>query len=194
MPRWERNESLLLLQVFLGVSGVTTLALAAEVANRRRVEQALRTRSAELRAAVSDLENFSHAISHDLRSPIGAVINYSAVLRDAGAARGRRISCGCWTGSAPAPHSAAGLLEQLMQFGGIGREFGRQEDVDMTELARRAFAEVVLGYEQTQGVQLEVQPLPSVAWQLAAARARVPESVQQRGQVLARTAASLRSE
>jgi signal transduction histidine kinase len=159
--RWERNESLLLLQVFLGVCGVTTLALAAEVAHRRRVEQTLRTRSAELRAAVADLENFSNAISHDLRSPIGAVINYTAALRDAGAGSWEPEHLRLLDRIRASTASAAGLLEQLMQFGGIAREYGHAEDVDMTELARRAFAEVAVGYEQTQGVQLEVHPLPS---------------------------------
>jgi signal transduction histidine kinase len=161
LARWERNESLLLLQVFLGVCGVTTLALAAEVANRRRVEQALRTRSAELRAAVSDLETFSHAISHDLRSPIGAVINYSAALRDNGAGILSPQQTDLLDRIRDSTASAAELLEQMMQFGSIGREVGRQQDIDMTELARRAFAEVVVGYEQAQDVQLEVRELPA---------------------------------
>jgi len=160
LPRLERNESLLLLQLFLGVCAVTTLALAAEVAHRRRVEQSLRTRSAELRAAVSDLETFSHAISHDLRSPIGAVVNYSAALRQSGAGTWSAQHLSVLDSMRASLDSAAGLLDQLIQFGSIAREFGRQEEVDMTELARRAFAEVVVGYEQAQDVQLDVAELP----------------------------------
>jgi signal transduction histidine kinase len=162
MQRWERNESLLLLQVFLGVCAVTTMALAAEVADRRRAEQALQVRSAELRAAVTDLETFSHAISHDLRSPVGAIINYAEVLREEGA--------GAWSSEhmrlldriRASSASAKGLLDQLMQFSSVAREYRRHEHVDMTELARRAFAEVAYGYEQAQGVTLEVRDLPSV--------------------------------
>ena len=160
LPGLERNESLLLLQVFLGVCGVTTLALAAEVAHRRRVEQSLRMRSSELRAAVSDLETFSRAISHDLRSPIGAVVNYSAALRHAGAGSWSDQHLSALDGMRASLDSAAGMLDQLTQFGSLAREFGRQEEVDMSELARHAFAEVMVGYEQAQGVQLEVGELP----------------------------------
>ena len=162
LPRWERNESLLLLQVFLAVCAVTSMALAAEVANRKRVEDALRSRSAELRAAVSDLETFSHAISHDLRSPIGAVINYTAALRDPAEGNWSPERLRLIDRIRDSATSAAGLLDQLMQFGSIGREYRLQEDVDMTQLARRAFAEVAVGSEQAHGVQLDVRELPPI--------------------------------
>ncbi|MGH7741496.1 MAG: sensor histidine kinase [Candidatus Eiseniibacteriota bacterium] len=162
LGRWERNESLLLLQVFLGVCAITTMALAAEVADRKRTERALLTRSAELKAAVTDLETFSHAISHDLRSPIGAVMNYSAALRESGAGTWSPANLRLLDQIRASTASAAGLLDQLMQFGAIGRQYRRREDVDMTELARQAFAEVAAGYEQAQGVRVEVRDLPRV--------------------------------
>src|SRR5439155_988223 len=60
----------------------TTLALAAVVAERRRVEAAVRQTSERLREAFVELEAYSHAISHDLRSPLGAVLNYAAILEE----------------------------------------------------------------------------------------------------------------
>ena len=39
-------------------------------------------RTEELREAVLDLEAFNVSVSHDLRSPIGAIVNLTAVLRE----------------------------------------------------------------------------------------------------------------
>src|SRR5262245_53038464 len=71
-----------------------TNAALAEITARAQPDQAARTDSAsgvestarerteELREAVLDLEAFNVSVSHDLRSPIGAIVNLSSVLRE----------------------------------------------------------------------------------------------------------------
>lgn len=158
--RWERNESLLLLQAFMAVAAVATMVLAATVSEQRRGERRVRAVSEELREAVTGLEAFSHAMSHDLRSPLAAVLNYSSIIEedyrgrldDEGARllRGIRASAG----------SAVRLLDQLVHFAWVGREEGEKQDVDMTSLAREAYAEVVIGGEDSVPVQFELRDLP----------------------------------
>jgi signal transduction histidine kinase len=162
VERWQRNESLLLLQLFLAVSSVTTLALAAEVADRKRAEQALRARSAELRAAVADLETFSHAVSHDLRSPIGAVVNFAAILEEDCRDRLRPGELELLRRIRAGSDAAARLVDQLVQFAWNGTNEKAQGDVDMSQLAHEAFAEVAAGSEGTGGVRLHVLDLPPV--------------------------------
>jgi signal transduction histidine kinase len=101
----QMNLSLLLLQSFVGTSSVTVLILAAVVAQGRRAEEALRVenaqrqeaqarlaaanqelelrvqeRTASLRSALEQMEEFSYTISHDLRAPLRAMHGYSQAL------------------------------------------------------------------------------------------------------------------
>ncbi len=158
--RWERNESFMLLQVFMSVTALTTLALAATVSERRRVERALRAVSEELREAVSELEAFNHSVSHDLRSPIAAVLNYSAIMeqdfRDQLGEEGLRLLRRIRASG----ESASRLLDQLVQFVWAGRDGGERLHVDMTSLAREAYAEVSAGSEEATQVQFEFADLP----------------------------------
>jgi signal transduction histidine kinase len=154
------NESLVLLHVFLGVTAVTALALAALVSEQRRREEALRSASAQLREAMTELEAFSHSISHDLRSPIGAVLNYATIIEqdrgdrldDEGLRLLRRIRA--------SGEAAVRLLDQLVRFVWVEREGEERQNVDMTSLAREAFAELAEGSENPGEVRLEVADLP----------------------------------
>jgi signal transduction histidine kinase len=157
------NNSLVILQVFMGVAAVTTLSLAAEVSERRRAEGTVRAASEKLHEAMAELEAFSHSISHDLRSPVGAVLNYSAVIEeDFGGrldAEGMRLLRRI-RGSA---HAAARLLDQLEQFTWVGREKGEKRPVDMTSLAREALGELVAAGEEDGNLHVELRDLPP-AW------------------------------
>ena len=159
---WGPNESLLLLETFLGVAAVATLCVAATISEKRRGEEKLHAVSDELRETLNELEGFSHAISHDLRSPIGAVMNYSAVVEQEFHGRlddeGMRIVRRIQTSAG----SAARLLDQLVDFARAGRGGGQQQDVDMTALAREAYAELSSRSDEPRQVHFELGQLPTV--------------------------------
>ena len=157
---WELNQSLLIVQVFLGVMAVTVLALTALVAERRKAARAADAATLQLREAVTQVEAFSHAISHDLRSPIGTVMNCVAILEeDHGAQLGhdglrllRRIQS--------ASDSATRLLEHLAHYAWSGpRDLG-SEVVDMTAVVREAYAEVVSSGDEIGDVHFDLAELP----------------------------------
>ncbi|HKQ56229.1 MAG TPA: MASE1 domain-containing protein [Candidatus Eisenbacteria bacterium] len=157
--RGELNTWLLVLQVFNGVSAVTTLVLAAVVAERRRAEMALRSASEELRQAMGQLEALSDSISHDMRSPIATIVNYSAVIEmDHGQALGEP-GIGLLNKIRASARAADNLLDQLSVFAKAGGGVGERRNVDMTALAREAFAEVATGGDVTD-VLFELGDLP----------------------------------
>lgn len=161
--RSEMNEWLVVLQLFMGVAAVTTLALAAMVAERRRVEAAVRATSQELSETVAELEAFAHSMSHDLRSPVGAVLNYSAVIEEdfgghldeSGMHLLRRIQASA--------RSAADMLDQLVQFGWARSELSDRAPIDMTSLARAVHDEIASGSAEAADLDFEVEDLPP-AW------------------------------
>lgn len=157
---WEPNESLLLLQTFMAVVSVATLCVAATVSEKRRSEEKMRAMSEDLSNALSELEGFSHAISHDLRSPIGAVMNYAAVVEQEYQGRlddqGMRIVRRIQTSA----ESAARLIDQLVHFARTRRGDAVADVVDMTALARAAYDELSYGSDESRQVQFELRMLP----------------------------------
>lgn len=124
-----------------------------------RVEQ----RTAELRDAMTELEAFSHSISHDLRSPVGAVVNYTSILLEDYGARldeeGRKVLVRIQKSS----ESAIALLDDLVQLARAGRAEPVREHVVVGEVAKRAFHEAVSADEAPARVQFELGELPD-AW------------------------------
>jgi len=158
--RWELNTSLVTLQVFMGVAAVTSLALAAEVSERRRVEQAVRANSEKMREAMTELEAFGHSISHDLRSPVGAVLNYSAVIEEDFGARLDAEGIRLLRRIRSSAEAAEGLLDQLVQIGWLGRDEAEHGPTDMAELARAVRDEILTAGEEAGEVHFEVLDLP----------------------------------
>ncbi len=155
------NEALVLLPVFLGVSALTTLVLSALVAEQRRREETIHSTSERLRETMTALEAFGHSISHDLRSPIGAMLNYATIIEqdygdrldEEGVRLLRRIRS--------SGEAAVHLLDQLVRFVWVERDGEGRQKVNMTELAREAFAELTVGSENPGQVGFEVSELPA---------------------------------
>jgi len=79
------NETMLLLQIFIGMISVSAIVLAATVAERTQAENALtkfnvnletmvQERTKELSKRNNELDNFVYSVSHDLRAPIASVL------------------------------------------------------------------------------------------------------------------------
>src|SRR5262249_36214980 len=106
---------------------------------------------------------FTHSMSHDLRSPVGAVLNYSAVIEEdfgghldeSGMHMLRRIRASA--------RSAADMLDQLVQFGWARSELGERAPTDLTSLARAVHDEIALGNEEAGELEFELESLPP-AW------------------------------
>jgi signal transduction histidine kinase len=155
------NESLALLQVFLAVAAVTTLALASLVEEQRRREETLRTTSQRLRAALAELEAFSHSISHDLRSPIGAVLNYAVIIEQDHGHGLDEETLRHMQRIRASGENAVHLLDQLALFIGVEREEGEMQSVDMEALARDAFADLSGTGSGPGDVEFRVARLPA---------------------------------
>ncbi len=151
--------------------------LEREIAEHRRTDQALRynetllrrlhdgleehitERTAELTKTISELEAFSYSISHDLRAPLRAINGYAAILGvehgPALNADGRTLLARIETNAA----RMAQLIDGLLDFARLARAEVVKADVDMSELASAAAAEV-RGASDGKAVELTVAALP----------------------------------
>src|SRR5262245_3181858 len=76
------NAPLLLLQLFMATIAVSSLSLAAVVAERQRALEASRRQASELARAVAELDEFAHVVSHDLKAPLRGIWSLAAGIAE----------------------------------------------------------------------------------------------------------------
>ncbi|GEM_PF-1801051 len=125
------------------------------------LERRVAERTAELTEKNQELEAFVHSIAHDLRAPLRAIDGFSGILAEEHAARlgdeGRRLLARVRGGARRMDR----LLRDLVEYARAGSAGLRHERVDLGELARSAFEDVVPA-DSRGSFRFEVGELPVV--------------------------------
>lgn len=123
------------------------------------LEGRVRERTAELEAAIKELDAFSYSVSHDLRAPLRAVDGYSRMLLEDYAGRfdddGRRK-----VDVIRAETQRMGqLIDDLLAFSRLSRQKTGTETIDMHDMAQKVFDELA-ALDPSRQLRLDLRPLP----------------------------------
>jgi len=124
----------------------------AELVRTNMAEEELHAHAADLTALNAELESFSYSVSHDLRSPLRAVLNYThSIEEDHGSQlddEGRRLL----SVVASEALRMGDLIDDLLAFSQLGRQPLVNAPVNMTSLAREVAAEQALAAGQLASI------------------------------------------
>jgi PAS domain S-box-containing protein len=140
----------------------TTEQLKLELTERKRAEEALRVvhsdlaiKAADLEAANEELSQYAYVVSHDLKAPLRAIANYSGFLAEELEKTLSKDQKGYLGKLDLAVRQGEQLVEDLLEFSGVGRSRSPSETVNiggflqqlMVSLALPPDVEVVLASE-----------------------------------------------
>jgi light-regulated signal transduction histidine kinase (bacteriophytochrome) len=111
----------------------------------RVLEERIQELSGQLQEARADMDAYASSISHDLRSPLGAILTFAAILSEDHAARlddqGRE-----WLGRiSNSARTAVSLMDVVLEFLSIGRQPVRPAECDVEAIVDEVVSELALG-------------------------------------------------
>lgn len=125
------------------------------------LERRVRERTDQLNETIVELETFNYSVSHDLRGPLGAVINFAAILQeDYGEeldAMGRDFLARI-IGSAS---SAVAMMDALLAYSRSGRAELQIVHLDVQRLVREVCEELEASFPELR-CAVKLDDLPSV--------------------------------
>ncbi len=114
----------------------------ADITERKRAENALRERDAQLEVTNKELESFSYSVSHDLRAPLRAIDGYAQIINEDYADKldeeGRRL----FSVIRESSQKMAMLIDDLLAFSKLGRQAIVATTVDMNALVKEVIREL----------------------------------------------------
>ena len=147
-------------------------SLEAQLVETRRVESEVREvaetlaanvkkRSSELDETIVELETFNYSVSHDLRGPLGAVINFAAILREDYGDRLDATGIDYLQRIVASASSAVTMMDALLAYSRSGRTELEKTNLDMKRLVKEVCDEVAAGHPQWRS-SVKVGDLPNV--------------------------------
>ena len=123
-----------------GITG--TLASGEDVTERRRVEEALVHRSAELEVLNKELESFAYSVAHHLRGPLRSIGDVSRDMLDGRLARLDAQGKDCLRRICAAAERMEAIIADLLDFAGAIRKDIKRQRVDLSALVNAIAAEL----------------------------------------------------
>ncbi len=138
------------------------VAIIRDITERKRAEEVIKQRTAELESVNTELESFSYTISHDLRSPLRAIDGFTQMLlRDIGDKLDPE-SMRKFNVISRSAQKMNQLINDLLSYSRTGRTAISRDKIDMKFLVENIWKELQAG-NPDRDMELKINALPLAA-------------------------------
>jgi signal transduction histidine kinase len=155
-------------EVFVELAHVRQ-SLHQEIAERARIaaeviklNMVLEQRNEDLTAANSDLEAFSHSVSHDLRMPLRHIQAYVSMIEESALAKLTADEQRRLRGVRESAQRMSQLIDDLLAFSRIGRTQMRKAPIDLNALVKDVIAELQPEIKNRK-IEWQLEQLPFIS-------------------------------
>ena len=124
------------------------------------LEQKVEERTAELIEINKEQESFSYSISHDLQIPIRAILGFSSMIKEDHASQLDDEGLRKLDTISESANKMNELVQGILEFSRLGRAGVSMKPLDMNQLFRDSFNEVVDSKSIEEEIDFEVEDLP----------------------------------
>ncbi|MCJ7568488.1 MAG: hypothetical protein MUO58_13190 [Anaerolineales bacterium] len=121
-------------------------------ASLRKAQEELESRATQLEVANQEFESFSYSVSHDLRSPLRAIDDFSRILVEEHAAQLSGVDQRYLQLVRNNTQQMSELIDDLLDFSRLSRQPLKREHVDPDELVRQVLEEL---HGEQEGCKVE---------------------------------------
>jgi PAS domain S-box-containing protein len=121
---------------------VAMLEIVMDITERKRLEEDLKRKTAELEALNKELESFSYSVSHDLRAPLRSIDGFSQVLLEDYAENLNTQGKDYLQRVRTATQRMAEIIDALLELSRVIRSELQLEQVDLSEMAQKIAIEL----------------------------------------------------
>jgi len=140
-----------------GLSGFAKIT--RDISERKRTDDELRERTAQLEAANKELEAFSYSVSHDLRAPLRAIDGFSRILLEEYAEPLPDDAKDYLKSVRGNAQQMGRLVDDLLAFARLGRQPIKKQTVESAKLVKQCLDEL-RGEHDGRRIEITLGDLP----------------------------------
>lgn len=141
---------------------INIIGIARDIADRKKAEEAIKEANRLLKKSNEELENYTYAVSHDLKAPLRTIKSFGSFLLEDYEDKLDETGQDYLNRMVKASSHMDAMIEDLLVLSRVGRQFTEIEKVDLNKLLKEILADLEATIKE-RSAEVVVDKLPTLS-------------------------------